>query len=88
MQRLVDFMLMVTPGAGIIADLATPDERGGFFGLFGLGALVSACGLASRSQVSNILNVRLVLLLVPSSEGRWLRDLAGGTLIFTPAHKH
>jgi len=32
-------------GAGIIADIATPAERGGFFGLFGLGALVSACDM-------------------------------------------
>lgn len=39
-------MLMVALGAGIIADITTPAERGGFFGLFGLG---SACGLASRA---------------------------------------
>jgi hypothetical protein len=32
-------------GAGIIGDIAAPAERGGFFGLFGLGALVSTCGL-------------------------------------------
>ena len=36
---------MMVSGAGIIGDIATPAERGGFFGLFGLGALVSACGL-------------------------------------------
>jgi hypothetical protein len=42
-------MLMVAAGAGIIADISTPAERGGFFGLFGLGALVSACGLALRN---------------------------------------
>ena len=35
----------MVPGAGIIGDIATPAERGGFFGLFGLGALVSACDL-------------------------------------------
>jgi hypothetical protein len=42
-------MLMVVSGAGIIGDITTPDERGGFFGLFNLGALVSASSLASRS---------------------------------------
>ena len=36
---------MMAPGAGIIGDIATPAERGGFFGLFGLGGLVSARGL-------------------------------------------
>ena len=36
---------MTASGAGIIGDIATPAERGGFFGLFGLGALVGACGL-------------------------------------------
>ena len=36
---------MMASGAGIIGDIATPAERGGFFGLFGLGGLVSACGL-------------------------------------------
>ncbi|KAH9993492.1 MFS general substrate transporter [Russula compacta] len=30
-------------GAGIIADLATPAERGGFFGIFGFGPLVGPC---------------------------------------------
>ncbi|KAH9996022.1 major facilitator superfamily domain-containing protein [Russula vinacea] len=30
----------VALGAGIIGDITTPDERGGFFGLFNLGALV------------------------------------------------
>jgi len=33
----------VALGAGIIGDIATPAERGGFFGLFGLGALVGPC---------------------------------------------
>ena len=32
-------------GGGIIGDIATPAERGGFFGLIGVGAVVSACGL-------------------------------------------
>ena len=36
-------------GAGIIADITTPDERAGFFGLFGVGALVSDFSLASGS---------------------------------------
>ena len=40
---------MVTSGAGIIGDITTPDERGGFFGLFNLGALVSGRSVASRS---------------------------------------
>ncbi|KAN0111587.1 MFS general substrate transporter [Russula decolorans] len=30
-------------GAGIIGDIATPAERGGLFGLFGLGGLVGPC---------------------------------------------
>jgi hypothetical protein len=44
---------MASPaGAGIIGDIATPAERGGFFGLFGLGALVSACDLCfEKSQM-------------------------------------
>jgi len=33
----------VAIGAGIIADIATPAERGGFFGLFGVGPLVGPC---------------------------------------------
>ncbi|KAI0257007.1 MFS general substrate transporter [Lactifluus subvellereus] len=32
-------MLMVALGSGIIADVATPAERGGFFGAFGLGPM-------------------------------------------------
>lgn len=70
---------MTASGAGIIGDIGTPAERGGFFGLFGLGALVGACGLCFE-KVSNGLSVRLVPVLVPSSEGLWLRDLAGGTI--------
>jgi hypothetical protein len=42
-------MLMVISGAGIIGDITTPDERGGVFGLYNLGALVSARSVASRS---------------------------------------
>ena len=34
---------MIGTGAGIIADIATPAERGGFFGLFGVGPLVCSC---------------------------------------------
>jgi len=30
-------------GAGIIADIATPAERGGFFGLYGMGQLLGPC---------------------------------------------
>ena len=30
---------MIQTGAGIIADIATPAERGGFFGLYGVGQL-------------------------------------------------
>ena len=48
-QRQIDYTLIMASGAGIIGDIATPAERGGFFGLFGLGALVSACGLTARS---------------------------------------
>jgi len=33
----------VALGAGIIADIATPAERGGFFGLFGVGPLAGPC---------------------------------------------
>jgi MFS family permease len=44
-QRQIDWTLMMTSGAGIVGDIATPAERGGFFGLFGLGPLVSVCGL-------------------------------------------
>jgi hypothetical protein len=45
-RQLIDAnALMMASGAGIIGDIATPAERGGFFGLFGLGALVCACGL-------------------------------------------
>jgi hypothetical protein len=40
-------MPMVVSGAGIIGDITTPDERGGFFGLFNLGVVVSASSLAS-----------------------------------------
>jgi hypothetical protein len=28
-------------GAGVIGDIAEPSERGGFFGLYGLGPMVS-----------------------------------------------
>jgi hypothetical protein len=42
-------MLMVISGAGIIGDITTPDERGGFFGLFSLGALVRVCCLTPRN---------------------------------------
>ena len=31
---------MIWTGAGIIADIATPAERGGFFGLYGMGQFV------------------------------------------------
>ena len=44
-------VLMMASGAGIIADIATPAERGGFFGIFGLGPLVFAITFASRSLV-------------------------------------
>jgi MFS family permease len=44
-QQQIDQTLMMASGAGIIGDIATPAERGGLFGLFGLGGLVSACGL-------------------------------------------
>ena len=30
---------MMTSGVGIVGDIAAPAERGGFFGLYGLGAL-------------------------------------------------
>jgi hypothetical protein len=36
-------------GAGIIADITIPDERAGFFGIFGVGALVSNFSLPSGS---------------------------------------
>jgi hypothetical protein len=43
---------MMTSGVGIVGDIATPAERGGFFGLYGLGALVSVCGLCfEKSQM-------------------------------------
>jgi len=67
---------MMASGAGIIGDIAAPSERGGFFGLFTLGALVSACGLCFEE--SQIVCVRLVPLLVPSLEELWPKDLAGG----------
>ena len=71
---------MMASGAGIIGDIATPAERGGFFGLFGLGALVSgSCGLCSEKPKMR-LSVRLVPVLDPLSEELWLKDLAGGTI--------
>jgi MFS family permease len=84
-QWQIDWTLMRASGAGIVGDIAAPAERGGFFGLFGIGPLVSACGLLLR-EVSNGLSVRLLPVLVPSSEGFCLRGLAGGTI--DPNHLH
>jgi hypothetical protein len=38
------------------------------------------CMWPSLREVSNWLSIRLVPVLVPSSEEFWLRDLAGGTI--------
>src|SRR6266852_6968707 len=69
---------MMTLGGGIIGDIATPAERGGLIGLIGVGTLVSAYGLWFEKS-RNGLSVRLVPVLVRSSEGLWLRHLVGGT---------
>jgi len=71
----VEDMLMIASGAGIIADIATPAERGGFVGKFILGPLVRA---HNSLLASYRLSTRLVSLLVPSSEERWLKHLTGG----------
>jgi hypothetical protein len=79
---------MIVSGAGIIGDIATPAERGGFFGLFGLGALVSAqCGFCFEKPQTG-LSVRLVRVLGPLLGELWLRDLAGGTIDPYHSRKH
>jgi hypothetical protein len=65
-------------GAGIIGDIAVPAERGGFIGLFGLGNLVSACGLRfEKSQTGRVLGWSL-------SWSRHRRGLGSGTWLEVP----
>jgi hypothetical protein len=59
-------MLTVVLGAGIIADIATPAERGGFFGVFGVGPIV--CARSTCLEQSVDFDHRLAHLLDPSSE--------------------
>ena len=74
-------MLMMALGSGIIADVATPAERGGFFGAFGLGPMV--CTLSTCFEKSLDLGSRLVLPLDPSSEEGSPRAWVGGTTNFS-----
>jgi hypothetical protein len=59
-------MLTVVLGAGIIADIATPAERGGFFGVFGVGPIVCAPSPCLEQPVD--FGNRLALVLDLSSE--------------------
>lgn len=52
---------MIALGAGLIGDIATVDERGGFFGMFNLGAMLAPCiGPAIGGVISERLGWRAI----------------------------
>ncbi|THH19063.1 hypothetical protein EW146_g2038 [Bondarzewia mesenterica] len=87
----------VALGAGVIADIATRAERGGFFGLFSTGPMIGPCigpviggglaqGLGWRSIfwflcISSAVNAMVMFLLFPET----LRSIVGDGSILPPA---
>lgn len=47
-------MVMYFPGAGVISDISTAAERGGFYGVFSLGTMVIATYLSCHNTNCNL----------------------------------
>lgn len=43
--------MILASGAGVISDISEPFERGGFFGVYGLGPMVRHLGLEPQTGI-------------------------------------
>lgn len=69
---------MVLTGAGVVADIAVPAERGSFFGFFNIGPMVSDAFLRMKKDIQSL--SRLDRLLDRWLVGHCRMLLAGGKL--------